>query len=50
MNEKIEEAFLVVECQVYDEVILVFELRDHVLIKVDQQTFARLLEHILDHV
>lgn len=36
LNEEIEAAFLVVKSQVYDKVILVFEMGDHVVVEMDQ--------------
>ncbi len=50
MNEKIETALLVVKSQVYDKVILIFEMGNHILVKMDQQSFAGFLQYLFDHV
>ena len=50
MNEKIEASLLIVKCQVYYKVILFFEVRNHVVVKMNQQSFTGLLQDVLDHI
>ena len=50
LNMKIEAALLVVKGQIYNKVILIFEMRNHVIIKVNQQPSASFLEYFFDHV
>ena len=50
MYQKIEAALLIVKGKVNNEVIFILEVRDHVIIKVDQQSFLGPLQDILNHV
>ena len=48
-NEEIEAALLVVKSEVYDEIVFVFEVCDHIIIETDQQALPGFLQYLLDH-